>query len=171
MKALRRDGSSAFALRFLMLFLVLFAGCETLRGTSTERFVVDGLFVMPAAALVNSVSSGERVTTAERQLASPGARLNVLRGCEGIETILLVAAAVLAFPAGWRQRATGLLIGTSLAYGLGIARLALLYLSLRFAPQLFELLHGVVAPLVPVALLALFFMAWSGRARRVAPAP
>jgi exosortase family protein XrtM len=166
-----RSGPGAFALRFALAFGLLMAGFEATRGTDFERFVVDGLFVAPAAATVNVLAPGTRAAAEGRAIASPEARLRVLRGCEGIETILLVVAAVLAFPATWRQRAGGLIVGVVLGYALSIGRLAFLFLSLRYFAATYEWTHGLIAPLVPVGALALFFLAWSGRTGPVRPPP
>jgi exosortase/archaeosortase family protein len=164
-------GIARFALRFLVVFVVLTGGFEALRGGGAERFVVDDLFVGPATAVVNALVPAEHARAQPRAIESDHARLRVLRGCEGVETVFLVLAAVLAFPAGWRARALGAVGGTALAYLLSVARLALLFLGLRFWPAGFALTHGVVLPLMPVALLALYFLSWSGRAARAANTP
>lgn len=79
---------------------------------------------------------------------------------------LLLVAGIVAFPAGWKQRILGLLMGSILAYVLSVARLMALHYILHYSPGAWEALHGLVLPLGPVILMALFFMRWSGRATR-----
>ncbi len=120
---------------------------------------------MPSVLLINTVAPQEHVRTHDRALESPYARLRVVRGCEGIETMLLLVAAVFAYPATLRRRGRGLLIGVALAWALSVARLVFLYGTLRVSPDLFAVTHGLIAPLAPLALIGLYFLAWS------APAP
>jgi hypothetical protein len=54
-----------------------------------------------------------------------------------------------------------LLAGTALAYVLSVLRLMALYYTLRYSPSAWEALHGLVLPLAPIAVMALFFLRWS----------
>jgi len=154
-----------FAVRFVLGFAVLLAAFEASRGTAFERFVVEGLILHPAALVINLLHPTEHVQLIGRTLAfDAGAALRVTRGCEGIEMFLLLIAAILAFPASWQRRAQGLLVGSLLAYVLSIIRLTLLCLILRYSPTLWEALHGLVLPLGPIVLLAIYFARWSALA-------
>jgi exosortase family protein XrtM len=146
-----------FALKFLICFAVLFGGFEALRGTAFERFVVVDLILVPTTTLINAVSPEEHVTLVGRLISSPGSNLNVTRGCEGIEMFLLLVAAVLAFPATWRRRLQGLLLGSILAYILSVVRLMALHYILRYSPRAWEALHGLILPLGPIIIMTLFF--------------
>jgi exosortase family protein XrtM len=151
-----------FALAFLALSALLLGGFEMLRGSAVERFVVETLMLKPAAALINVLTPTEHVQLIGRKLvATHGPTLNVTRGCEGIEMLLLLVAAVLAFPATARQRVQGLLWGSLLAYALSLTRLLLLHYTLVYRPALWEALHGLVLPLGPIVLLALYFLHWT----------
>ena len=75
---------------------------------------------------------------------------------------LMLIAGIIAFPASWKRRAQGLLFGSLLAYGLSIARLTALHYVLRYSPSGWEALHGLVLPLGPIILMALYFLRWSG---------
>ena len=143
---------------------------EASRGTGFERFVVEDLILVPTTALLNAISPGDHVELVERTLSSPGANLHVTRGCEGVEIFLLLAAAVVAFPATLKRRAQGLLWGSILAYVLSVARLMALHYVLRYTPNAWEALHGLVLPMAPIILVALYFMRWSaGNAATLRP--
>jgi exosortase/archaeosortase family protein len=75
--------------------------------------------------------------------------------------LLVVVAAMGAYPAGWRDKSRGMLLGVLLAYGLGIGRLMALDYTLRYVPGLWPAMHGLLMPLVPVMLLAFYFLRWS----------
>jgi exosortase family protein XrtM len=151
-----------FAIAFVVIFSLLLGGFEALRGTAVERFLVETVILAPTAWLINTVTPAEQVQLIGRTLVSPdGANLHVTRGCEGVEMLLLLIAAILAFPSTLRQRLQGLLWGALLAYVLSITRLVLLHYILRYSPTLWQALHGLVLPLGPVLIMALYFLHWS----------
>lgn len=153
--------SFGFALKFMLLFGLLMGTFEASRGSAAERFVVEGVILTPTVALINATAPAEHVSLVERTISSPYARLRVTRGCEGIEMFLMLAAAIIAFPASARERARGLLLGSLLAYGLSVARLLALFFILRFSPRAWEALHGLVLPLAPIFLIGLYFLRWT----------
>lgn len=156
-----------FALKFIVVFALLTGGFEASRGTGFERFVVETGILVPTTRLINVLTPQEHVTLIGRTIASPdGSRLRVTRGCEGIEMFLLLVAAILAFPASSRRRVQGLLVGSVLAYALSLIRLALLHYVLRYSPNAWEALHGLVLPLGPVLIMVLYFLYWSAPAAR-----
>jgi exosortase family protein XrtM len=157
----------AFALKFIVCFAVLFGAFEASRGTVFERFVVEDLILVPTAALINA--TGEHVELVGRVISSPSSKLRVTRGCEGVEMFLLLAAGIMAFPASFKRRVLGLLLGSVLAYLLSVARLMALHYILRYSPAAWEALHGLVLPLAPIILIALYFMRWSARTMDRAP--
>jgi len=134
---------------------------EASRGSAFEHFVVEDLILVPTANLINAVTPSEHVALTGRTIVSAGANLHVTRGCEGVEMFLMLAAGILAFPATLRQRVRGLLLGSVLAYLLSVARLIALYYVLLYNPSAWEALHGLVLPLGPVILMALYFLRWS----------
>ena len=161
----RRAGLS-FALKFLALFALLFGAFEACRGTEVEQVLIGGAILSPTGALINALTPGEPVWVEGHMLIARASALRVTRGCEGIEMFLLLTAAILAFPASWRRRLQGLLVGSVLAYLLSITRLMLLHYILRYSPDAWQTLHGLVLPLGPVVLLALYFLHWSAPAQR-----
>ena len=151
-----------FGIVFILSFSILMGAFEAARGSSFERFIIEGLVLTPTTAIINTVTPAEHVTLAGRTLMAPdGANLRVTRGCEGVEMLLLLIAAIVAFPASARRRLRGLLEGSLLAYALTIARLMTLHYVLRYAPQAWEALHGLILPLAPIALLSLYFLHWT----------
>jgi exosortase family protein XrtM len=149
-------------LRLLLIFLVTFFALqyawEMSRGSLVERVVIDQATVAPAAWLIGSLLPGQDIRAEGHRLVSPQGRLNVLNGCEGLETLFLLMAAVLAYPFAWRSRLAGLLLATLLVYGLNQVRLVLLWHAFQQDRALFGLLHGTVLPLVMVAVCLLGFL-------------
>jgi len=151
-----------FGVRFLIVFALLVAAFEASRGTALERFVVEDAILVPTVYLINAVMPDDHAALVGRTIRSPGgAGLHVTRGCEGIELFLMLVAAVAAFPAILVRRLWGLMLGSLLAYVLSVSRLMALYYTLRYQPGAWEALHGLILPLGPVVLMALFFLRWT----------
>ena len=162
-----------FAVKFILCFALLFGAFEACRGSSFERIVVEDLILVPTTALINVATPNEHGKLAPgRVISSPGSNLHVIRGCEGIEMFLLLVAGIVAFPVSWKRRLQGLLFGSILAYVLSVTRLMALHYTLRYSPGAWEALHGLVLPLGPIILMALYFMRWSagGVQRPLTPA-
>ncbi|MGO9803410.1 MAG: exosortase/archaeosortase family protein [Steroidobacteraceae bacterium] len=151
-----------FGLRFLIVFGLLTAGFEACRGTAFERWVVEDGVLVPTVHLIDALTPDEHAMLVGRTIRAPGsATLRVTRGCEGIELFLMLVAAIAAFPVSLERRLQGFLIGFLLAYLLSVARLMALHYVLRYSPSGWEALHGLILPLAPVVLMALFFLRWS----------
>ncbi len=154
----RRRHPLRLLLIFLTAFFILQYGWEMSRGSLIERAVIDHATVVPAAWLIDSLWPGQEIHAEGHRLVSPHGRLNVLNGCEGLETLFLLVAAVLAYPFPWRVRVLGLVLGTLLVYGLNQTRLVLLWHAFLQDRAFFGLLHGTVLPLAMVALCLLGFL-------------
>ena len=150
-----------FALRFLVGFVLLVGSFEAVRGTGLERFLVEDLVIRPAAAVIHTLTPGEGVSVQGRTLASPRASLLVTRGCEGVEIVALLIAAIVAYPVSTKQKLLGALAGLMLAYVLSVGRLVALYYAFEYHPESWETVHGAIAPLVPVILVGLFYSRWT----------
>ncbi len=150
-----------FALKFIVYFAVLFGAFEASLGSAFERFVVEDLILAPTTGIIDTITPSENVRLTGRVISSPRSQLRVTRGCEGVEMFLMLAAGILAFPASWRRRAQGLLAGSVLAYMLSVGRLMALYYILSYSPHAWEALHGLVLPLGPIIVMALYFLGWS----------
>ncbi len=155
------SGTLGFGLRFALLFALLTTGFEASRGSTFEQFVVADLILTPAAEAINFVTPEQRIEVHERTLISAqGSRLHITRGCEGIEMFLLLISAVAAFPAPLSRRLLGLILGSALAYVLSIGRLMALQYILSYWPAAWEGAHGLILPLAPIVLIAVFFLWW-----------
>ncbi len=153
-----------FGLRFIALFLGIFAifsfAWSGTRGSAVERLVIDQTTVAAGAWIIDRISPEEGVRAEGPRLISPKVRLSVLNGCEGTESILLFAAAVLAFPAPWRKKPAGLLLGLVWVFLLNQVRIVSLFFILRHRPQWFEAMHGTIAPIFIILAGSIVFSLW-----------
>lgn len=145
---------------FLGVFFTLQYAWERSRDTPIERLIIDRATVAPAAWWIARLWPDQTVSAQGHSLIAAHYRLNILNGCEGLETLLLLIAAFFAYPFSWRQRALGSGLGALLIYVLNQGRIVLLWYANQHSPQLFGLLHGTILPLVMVAISLIFFVAF-----------
>lgn len=159
-----------FALVFLFAFCVLQFAYQAGRGGLVEHLVIDVATVYPSAALINFIDPGMHAVASGQRILSPQGSLSILNGCEGTETLFLLAAAIAAFRASRRNKLQGLLLGTGLVYVLNQARIVVLFFAARESRNWFEMIHGYIAPSLIIVLASLFFLWWANAATDDEPA-
>ncbi len=70
-----------------------------------------------------------------------GFGVSIEAGCNGIEATIVLAAAIFAFPAPWRERFVGLAAGIAAVQGLNIVRVISLFYLGQWNMQAFEWAH------------------------------
>jgi exosortase/archaeosortase family protein len=143
-------------------------GWQSLRGTSVEYFIVHTCTVSPATSFANLLTPNVHARAVQFSIRAPGGGLNILNGCEGLEALFLLMAAFATAPLPWRSRALGLLVGVPVVFAVNQVRILALFYAYRSDQALFDPLHGIVAPIVMILLVAGYFYAWLGYSARVA---
>jgi len=132
-------------IRFFVLFLVLQAvlfGAELTPWA--QRF-----FVEPWTNQLASISAGlvtladPNVTAVGKVLRSTqnGFAVSIEAGCNGVEATIVLLAAVLAFPAPWKNKLFGLLAGVVAVQGLNVVRVISLFYLGQWDIRVFEWAH------------------------------
>src|SRR3954463_14692199 len=95
---------------FLLVFLLVLAGSFTLLAwTPVNDHVIEpftGAIARASGATLNLL--GQHVTRDGTVLRSPRFGVNIRNGCNGVEAMVILLAAIVAFPASWRARLIGL---------------------------------------------------------------
>lgn len=149
-------------------FPVIFLGCLSilmvlyyaLPGFLIESVLVRFFAVVPGAHLLDWLTPHHPVAADHTRIVSPLARLNVLKGCEGIEALLILYAALLAAMRPIIKTFWGLLLGTLLVFLLNQLRIVALFFIAAYDKSLFEPVHGFVAPILIIAAAGGFFLLW-----------
>lgn len=148
----------------IMLFAGLFAamqfGWNSARDTSLERIAIDVLTVRPAAWLINHITPEIMVQAAGTRLKAAGGGINILNGCEGSDVVFLLAAAMLSAPLRMKWRLLGIGIGSIAILSCNQVRILALFYANRTDKALFELLHGIVAPVILILIATGFYVFW-----------
>jgi exosortase H (IPTLxxWG-CTERM-specific) len=106
----------------------------------------------------------QHVTVRGTVISSPCFSVNIQNGCNGLETVLFLVAAVLAFPAAAGQKAMAALLGIVLIQAINLVRVVTLYLVGCYKPDWFASFHLAVWQTIVFATAVVFFAAWSRRA-------
>jgi len=152
---------------FVAVFSVLQLAWQAGTESNAARMFIEKTIVAPAAFAINLSTPAVKAYASGSHLRSPGGGINIINGCDGMELLFLLIAGFTVAPLAWRSRILGVLAGIPLIYVLNQARILALFYSNRNDPDLFDALHGFVAPLVMVLLIAAYFYVWLFRAQRV----
>jgi exosortase/archaeosortase family protein len=142
------------------VFFILQMSYDACRGTAFEHFVLGDMTVVPTAKLIQTLTPEVGVKAIGNQLRAPGGGITVLKGCEGTEVMFMLVAAFSAVIMPWRRRLMGLGIGILMVFCLNQIRLVGLFYAYRSDPSLFDLLHGTLAPITLVIIVALYALFW-----------
>ena len=145
---------------FVCLLLVMQIGWNYVRSDGLERLVIEEMTVKPAAWLIAHITPGISIQAAGSRLVAPGGGLNILNGCDGMDVVMLLIAAMLVAPIPFYWRLSGILTGSGLIYCCNQLRILALFYSYRTDKPLFSLLHGMVAPILLILVVTVFFVFW-----------
>lgn len=146
------------ALVFAIVVVLLQWGWGAARGTAIERAVIDDATVMTVASMINTWTPEAQALAVGASIKAPGGGINILNGCEGTEVLFLLIAGLVAYPMSWRWRAIGTVAGMAYVFVLNQLRLLALFYSYRTDRTLFDLLHGLIAPMLLIAMSLAFMV-------------
>ena len=120
---MQRNGRELkFIAGFILFFLIGQAGNYFLRRYAGDM-VIHSLNAVPASVIINLLTPDEKTVARDIRICGPNVSMMIKRGCEGSEGMVLVLAAVLAFPAGIRKKLTAVLIGIIIVYVANLSRI------------------------------------------------
>lgn len=157
---------------FLVVFLVLLAGSFTLISWNP----VNDLVIEPFTAGVAVVSGwtldliGQDVEMQGTVIRNSRFAVNIMNGCNGVETMLIFLSAVVAFPAPWKMRLAGAVFGIVAIQLVNLLRVVALFLTGVYFPDFFDASHTVVWQTVVILCGVLLWIVWADRVARPAPA-
>lgn len=131
--------------RFFLLFLLLLS---LLFGFRITNFARDHV-TLPFTAVLADVS-GWLITRFDADVITEGVVIRsmdngfavaIAPGCDGIEAVLILVAAVLAFPAPWKHRLVGIGIGFIAIQALNLVRIISLFYMGQWSQVAFDWFH------------------------------
>jgi len=95
--------------------------------------------------------------------------IELLRGCDGLEAIGLLALAILFLPLPWPRKLVAIALGGAVLLALNLVRVVSLALLWSGWPTAFETCHAVLWPIVFLLATVLLWRASSARMRPRSP--
>jgi len=130
------------------------------------------LYLVPVqSAIASVVTAGANLLGGDVRVYGPiidvtRIKLEVNHECTAVFVLLVYAAFVLAYPAPWKSRLLGIVVGAVVLTAVNISRLIALTLIAQSRPELFNYLHEYFFQGVFIALLAVLASLWTEQVRR-----
>lgn len=157
------------------LFLIKFLAAITVLYVLIALNPVNDHVIVPFTEGITAVSAavlrgiGQAAEVSEGTLIrTTGFIVDVKNGCNGIEAIILLIAAIGAYPAPIKHRIAGIIGASILLQAINILRISMLVWLGAHHPDIFQLFHVAVWQTVIILISVLLFLLWSSR---VAPQP
>lgn len=163
-KAMTGHEKKGGILRFVIIYIVCMAVAVLFIGYEPVKNIIDlnGIFsrTLAASAIPALNLIGIKAHASGAVIYVPGYALEILFGCNGLEAFIIYGAAIISFPASWRARVVGIVVGLLVLQILNYVRIVLLGVAGVFMPQYFELLHMYVAQGLMIAAALVTFIVW-----------
>ena len=132
-------------IRFFILFTVLLVGLFTLEILQSVEIYV----ILPFTSLVADVSAwiiqlfDDNVVAVSNVIRdkTTGFGVRIERGCNGVEALIILFAAIFAFPAPFKNKVIGFIIGFFAIQGLNMVRIVSLFYLGQWNQVAFEWFH------------------------------
>jgi exosortase/archaeosortase family protein len=145
------------ALVFILLFILMQAGWQMVRDEAIGHFIRGTITIKPAVMLIHLLTPQIAASAVGNQILAPGGGLVIKIGCEGVEALFILIAALMSVTMAWRNKCLNIFLGTGLIYIVNEVRILILFYAFRSDKALFQLLHGTIAPLALIAIAGLFY--------------
>jgi len=150
---------------FLVVFIVLLAGSFSVLSLHWVNDHVVEPFTAGVAWMSGIVLDllGQDVVRTGTVIRGSHFAVNIENGCNGVETMLIFLAAVVAFPATWRWRLAGLGLGVVAIQVVNLIRVVALFLTGVYLPDLFDTSHTVIWQTLVILSGVALWIVWANR--------
>ena len=157
---------------FLTVFILILGGSFTLISLNQ----VNDQVIVPFTGLVAKASGftldliGQDIEMTGTIIRSDRFAVNIKNGCNGVETMIIFLAAVIAFPSTWKSRGIGLVLGCLAIQAVNLIRVVALFLTGAYFPALFDSSHTVIWQTIVILFGVLLWIFWANRYAELTPA-
>ena len=150
--------------RFVLLFLVLLTGLFLFSLLPWgQRWFVEPFTAGLAGFctwLVRLVDADVSTWGAIIQSTRNGFAIEIRPGCNGVEAMIILASAILAYPSTWRHKAVGLSLGMVAIQALNVVRIISLFYLGQWSETLFQWFHLYIWQALLVLDALLVWLVW-----------
>ncbi len=119
----------------------------------------DRALVRTSAFLIHFLGGHADVDGTILRHPATGLAVEMKDGCNGVNVTVLLCAALLAFPASWKQKAKGLLLGCVAIQAVNLVRFISLFYLLQYNQAWFDFAHAYLwESLIMLDALAVFWL-------------
>jgi len=146
---------------FFILYLIVFSLILQMEAVHRGAVVPLTGIVARASSLLLNVLGLDTQVLGTVITGSEAFSVNILDGCNGVDVMAIVAAAVLAFPSSFKEKLLGLAMAMPGVQIINVVRIvSLYYIGLRW-PALFERFHLYVWQTAVILLSLTIWMVWA----------
>jgi len=160
-KATLRKPGPVFVARFLAALAVFYVVISLEAVDARVVVPFTALIVRTAAVMLHAIH--EPIEVAGTVIRTSSFALDVRNGCNGVEAMLFVAAAMLAFPATLRARLLGLAVVMAAIQLLNLMRVSSLVWLGEHHRNVFDVVHVAVWQTAVILAAVSMFIYWSVR--------
>jgi exosortase/archaeosortase family protein len=153
-----------FVLGFTVLLSVFFVLINSVYFTTQINPTLLGANARLSSFILNIF--GSQTSVAGEMIFSKSYSITVARGCDAVEGIALFAAALLTFPASWRNKMIGLFSGIIFLFLVNLVRIISLYITGLYFPKAFPIMHEDIWQglfIFCVIGTMIFWIRWAGK--------
>jgi exosortase H (IPTLxxWG-CTERM-specific) len=103
---------------------------------------------------------GEGAVVSGQVLSSPRFSVAIYNGCNGLEAILIFVSGVVAFPAPWRSKVAGIVLGFLAIQVFNVVRVVSLFYVGALKPAWFSVSHVFVWQALVIVFAVVLWLAW-----------
>jgi exosortase/archaeosortase family protein len=151
-----------FLVRFFVLLLVCYVAVAI---KPIDAHVITSV----SASILNLM--GENVTRSGTMIIGGNFAVDIKNGCNGVEAMLFLCAAMFAFDAPMKSRIAGILMACVGVQLLNLVRIVSLFLLGRHRREWFEAFHVAIWQSIIFGAAVLMFVLWTTRVQRQNAAP
>lgn len=151
-----------FGLRFLVLLVV--ASIATWAVDLPNQLGTVQALLAKAAARIAVATGGDSRVVGD-QIFVHGLTININYECTGAYVLLILVTFLIAYPATWRARVTGIALGIAALTAVNVLRIAVLVRVAEIRPDLFAYFHEYVWQGVFLVLVIVYAMTWVEQVR------
>ena len=154
--------------RFATLFFLFLLGFSVL-SVATELQNQLGSLEAAIASLATTLAhaAGSNATVVDgNYISAQGMTLHINHECTGVFVLFVLISFLGAYPATWRAKIIGIVVGVSVLSLINVVRIATLVRLVEFYPGAFEYFHEYVWQGAFLMLVTLYAISWVEWARR-----
>ena len=151
-------------LRFIVLFMLLLGVLFVAELTNVAEqhviFPFTSVLADISAWIIHffdpdTVAYGKHIQSADGKFV-----IAIERGCNGIEAVIILVSAILAFPAPWRHKVIGLVLGFVAIQALNLVRIVSLFFLALWSREWFDVFHIYLWQALIVLDALIVFLIW-----------